>query len=366
MKKSLLALALLGVFASAAQAQSAITIYGSIDGGLRNQTNVNAAGDSRLTFGSGTYNSNRLGFKGTEELTNGLKANFVLESGFNVGTGALDTAPTTTTNAAGVSTTSASTLFNRSAWLGLQGGFGEVNVGRQYGVAFKTIADYDPFNYKFTGVIPASTLASGMGVGSIGGTGVGNGRLDNDLQYTGTFGPVKVRAEYALGEIAGSATQNAKQGLGVSFANGPIKLGAAYSARKTTRGTATVVDYKDFKSYTLGGSYTMGALRGAVGFVSQSQDATVNEGKDKFGWGGLSYKVSDAAEITGAYYRTQSTAVLTGADGRKELYIVGATYAFSKRTNLYADLDYTRLNGFYKVGTKTTQTGVSVGINHLF
>mgnify|MGYP005805723351 CR=1 FL=1 len=93
MKKSLLALAVLGAFAGAAQAQSAVTIYGSFDGGVRNLTNVNAAGDNRLTMGSnGTYNSNRIGFKGVEDLGGGLNAHFVLETGFNTGTGALDNA----------------------------------------------------------------------------------------------------------------------------------------------------------------------------------------------------------------------------------------------------------------------------------
>ena len=75
MKKSLLALAVLGAFASAAQAQSAVTIYGSFDGGVRYKTNVNAAGDNLTTVGStGTYNSNRIGFRGVEDLVDRLRS----------------------------------------------------------------------------------------------------------------------------------------------------------------------------------------------------------------------------------------------------------------------------------------------------
>src|SRR3569833_1277636 len=83
MKKTLLALAVIGTFCGAAQARADVTVYGSIDAGLRNQTNTDAAGDSLLSMGSnGTYRSNRLGFKGTEDLGGGLNAHFVLETGF--------------------------------------------------------------------------------------------------------------------------------------------------------------------------------------------------------------------------------------------------------------------------------------------
>src|SRR5436309_552652 len=81
MKKSLLALAVLGAFAGVAQAQTSVTIYGSFDGGVRYQNHQDAAGHSRLTMGStGTYNSNRLGFKGVEDLGGGLNAHFTLEA----------------------------------------------------------------------------------------------------------------------------------------------------------------------------------------------------------------------------------------------------------------------------------------------
>ncbi len=77
-----------GKFVSAA-------IYGSFDGGVRRLSNVNAAGDDRVTVGStGTSMSNRIGFRGMEDLGGGYNAHFTLESGFNTGTGALDAANT--------------------------------------------------------------------------------------------------------------------------------------------------------------------------------------------------------------------------------------------------------------------------------
>src|SRR4026207_2440313 len=92
MKKSLLALAVLGAFAGVAQAQTSVTIYGSFDAGVRTAQDQNANGNSRTTRSStGTYNSNRLGFKGVEDLGGGLNAHFPLKSAFNSGTGAADT-----------------------------------------------------------------------------------------------------------------------------------------------------------------------------------------------------------------------------------------------------------------------------------
>jgi predicted porin len=81
MKKALIALAVVGAYANAVQAQSSVEVYGSVDAGVRYQTNVNAAGDSVWTMGTGNYYSNRLGFRGREDLGGGLSALFQLESG---------------------------------------------------------------------------------------------------------------------------------------------------------------------------------------------------------------------------------------------------------------------------------------------
>ncbi len=145
MKKSLLALAVLGTIAGVASAQTSITIYGTIDAGVRHQSNFGpgaADTDSRLSMSSGgTYNQNRLGFKGVEDLGGGLNAHFNLEMGWNSGTGAGD--------AAG--------LFQRTASVGLGGAWGSLDLGRQYSVNFKTIGLYDPFVYKYTGIVPMAS-----------------------------------------------------------------------------------------------------------------------------------------------------------------------------------------------------------------
>jgi len=332
MKKSLLALAVLGAFAGAAQAQSSVTVYGSFDGGVRHLTDVNAAGDDRLTMGSnGTYNSNRIGFKGVEDLGGGMNAHFTLETGFNTGTGALDNAT--------------SVLFNRTAAVGLGGAWGSLDFGRQYTVAFKTIASYDPFSYKYPGI--ASAVAATAGV-----------RYNNNIQYIGTFGPITARAEYALGETAGSTSTNAATAVGASYNAGPLSVGAAY----TKRDVATL----DNDHYTVGAGYKFGPARVTAGYAQQEQEqaGTTVEAKRRWAWVGLNYAISPAVEVTGAYYQTKDSGATVG---KKNLYMLAATYALSKRTSFYAGLDMAKLEGSQILfAPQDSQRGISLGVNHLF
>lgn len=361
MKKSLLALAVLGAFAGVAQAQTSVTIYGSFDAGVRYQSSQTANGNSKLTMGSnGTYNSNRIGFKGVEDLGGGLNAHFDLETGFNSGTGELNNA--------------SNMLFQRSAFVGLGGQWGSLDLGRQYTVAFKTVGAYDPFNYKYTAIIPLTGASVSAGT-----------RFNNDIQYTGTFGPITARAEWALGEQAGSARNASAQAVGVSYANGPLALGGAYTLRKPSVGTPAT--FQDNRDWTVGGAYTFGPARVALGYARETQDAAAGSStQTKNAWIGGSYDITPALGLSAAYYNTLTSST---SSGKRQLFIVGTTYALSKRTNFYADIDYAKYDGSaagtltsngvaattYPAGTQlpastiagqSKQTGVSVGINHLF
>src|SRR3990167_6828532 len=115
MKKSLLVLAVLGAISGVASAQTNVTIFGVVDGGLVVDRGGPAGSVTKL--GTGVWSSNRLGFKGSEDLGGGLSAIFHLENGFNLDTGTLG---------------QGGLLFGRQAWAGLKGGFGAVTFGRQY------------------------------------------------------------------------------------------------------------------------------------------------------------------------------------------------------------------------------------------
>jgi predicted porin len=333
MKYRILAAAAFTAISGITHAQN-VTLYGLVDAGLRHVTNTNAAGDDKLTMSSkGTYSSNRFGLKGVEDLGGGMNAHFVLEGGFNSGTGELDN--------------TASVLFRRQAFVGIGSSWGTLDLGRQYTIAFKSANAYDPFNYKYTDIIPVAGAATGA-------------RMNNDIQYTGAFGPWTVRAEYALGEVAGSTSDGSAIGAGVDYVSGPLVLGGAYTRRKPAP------TFLENKNLTLGGAYSFGELRVSAGYIDERQATTGTDTTTKNVWAGASYAVSPAFAVTGAFYQTRTSTA--GADGKRNLAMVGGTYSLSKRTLFYAAVDNSRLSGTTAkaANNQTSQTGISAGIFHSF
>src|SRR4051794_24600318 len=115
MKKSLLALAVLGSFAGVAFAQTNVTVYGLVDVAVTRFDSGRPNGDAwSLDGGNFTRNGSRLGFKGSEDLGGGLSAIFTLENGFEADTGTLSQSGNTLTT-----TAASKPLFGRQAWVGL-------------------------------------------------------------------------------------------------------------------------------------------------------------------------------------------------------------------------------------------------------
>jgi len=338
MKNSNLAIAVLLMSGGAASAATGVTIYGNINGGARYTSNANAAGGSLVAFSdSGTYHSNRLGFKGREDLGDGMNAHFLLEERFNSGSGA-----------------QVGVLFNGNSYVGLGGSWGTVDLGRQYSINFKTIGAYDPFHYKYTGIVPLA----GQG---------GITRFNNDIQYTGKSAGFTGRVEYAFGEVAGSTGDGGAQAVGGTYKAGPIVAGASYTRARPNVGTSALPSYQEHHDWTVGGAYSLGNARLALGYANDSQDkgAGVSDTTTKDTWIGGNYRMSSAVDLSAAFYRTRLSKA--AVDGYRNLVIVGATYAFSKRTMLYADVDHGKYGGSSIPSTgKDTQTGVSLGMEHVF
>lgn len=130
MKKSLLAVAVLGTLAGAASAQSNVTLYGIVDAGINFDNGRNAAGKT-WSVASGQQSGSRLGVKGTEDLGGGLSAVFVLENGFNADDGTM---------------ANGGRLFGRQAWVGLNSaGLCSIKLGRQYSAIYNALNAIDPF-----------------------------------------------------------------------------------------------------------------------------------------------------------------------------------------------------------------------------
>ncbi|MGI4847296.1 MAG: porin, partial [Janthinobacterium lividum] len=209
MKKSLLALAALATIAAAgsAFAQTNVTIYGVVDAGLVKDIHggTNAAASAANPFpastpnasnrlDSGLQNGSRLGFRGTEALGGGLSAIFNLEAGFNVDTG---------TSAQG------GALFGRQAWVGLQGDFGTVKLGRQQTVVYQNSGTFDPFGDTLAG--DSARLINYAG-----------SRTNNTIGYSINAAGVRGEIDYGFGEVAGDSKAGRYIGGNLGYANGPI------------------------------------------------------------------------------------------------------------------------------------------------
>jgi predicted porin len=204
MKKSLLALAALGTFAGAAQAQSSVTLYGIVDAGF--VFNNNSNGEQLYSLNSGNLQGSRWGLRGTEDLGGGLKALFVLENGFNVMNGRLG---------------QGGDEFGRQAYVGLSTSqYGTVTLGRQY----DSVVDY-------TGALEVgSQWATYFGAhpGDLDNMNNSN-RVNSAVKYTSTnYGGFTFGGLYSLGGVAGQFNRNQIWSLGVGYNRGPLQVGAGY------------------------------------------------------------------------------------------------------------------------------------------
>lgn len=179
MKKSLIALAVLGAAASAQAAD--VSVYGVVDTGLAYTYNDEwtvdehvTDGESNLEMASGINASSRVGITGSEDLGNGMKVGFKLESGINSDDGALN---------------QGGRLFGREASLTLSGDFGKISAGRMGGVG-SSAGTYD-----YVYAIGESFDGGDFNIWGM----TASSRYDNMITYeTPEFAGVKVTAQYSF------------------------------------------------------------------------------------------------------------------------------------------------------------------------
>ena len=310
MKKSLLALAVLGAFAGAASAQSSVTLYGKLDLGF-----AKAAGSADKQVADGS--KSRVGFRGVEDLGGGLKALFQFEHRFNPDDG-------TVTNAA---------FWHGISTVGLGGSFGTVNLGRQYTAAYSLATGViDPFDgYTVAGLRDESLTKS-----------VARLRTDNSVRYDGAFGGLKVAADIAETPAGGV---DRPYSVAAQYAAGPFMVAASYDNPTGANDNLT----------TLGGSYTFGPAKVSLGLGRGKTDET-NSRTVKQALAGVTVNVGAAGQVLAGYAQQE-----VGTDDATKKVSLGYRHNLSKRTQLYTDV--TRVNDLL---SKTEKTGYDFGVIHTF
>ncbi|ALM81690.1 porin [Bordetella sp. N] len=392
MKKTLLAAALLAGFAGAAQAETSVTLYGIVDIGvgfqqIKGLNTTGGASDKASKFGlaNGVQNGSRWGLRGSEDLGDGLRAVFNLESGFSSADG---------------QSAQGSRLFGRQATLGLaSNSWGQIDFGRQTNVASKFFGSIDPFAEGFNMANIGTAFSSSNTT-----------RYDNLILYqTPVFGGFQAGAGYSFNVDDTNTTQSGFQtdrnqrGItaGLRYVNGPINVAAAYDQlnRSNSVGDSLANGTGDkIRSWLVGGTYDFEVVKLALAygqtrggwiqassvygpFSSTNLDAgqslpgnlSTNIYRDNLRVNsymvGLSAPIGGSTSIFGSWQRLDPnsdkyyTAPNNGNDETTNVYSVGATYDLSKRTNLYAVASYAKDYAFVD-GLKSTMA--VVGVRHRF
>ena len=374
MQKKLIALAVAGLVSAPAFAQSNVTIYGIADAGVA--FGSHGGNDYQGVIG-GVLSGSRIGFRGTEDLGNGLKGVFVLEQGFDIGNGVASPAvgaAETVTGGAG-SIVDGDSVFSRQAYVGLGGAFGTVSLGRQYAPGY--FFNYDAVLGAF--VSPQSILSNGAGMTI---TPNSAARWDNSVAYTGSFSGLTVRGIWAArgNELTRSAavtpaaagtspSYDDAYGLSADYANGPLAVGAVYQVSK---GNSFTGNSSKQKEWGVGGSYDFGIVKLAASYQDAESLANTNNNDADLWQVGVIVPVGAAGNVHLAYGEVDfDNANKTGA----ESYTLAYTHAVSKRTTAYAGWNRTtndsNASKFGLVPTVSTNTGddsdiFTVGVRHTF
>jgi predicted porin len=354
MKKKLIVAALLAGASQLAAAQGNVTIYGMIDMAVVRESGGVAGPSTRIT--SGTTGGSRLGFKGTEDLGKGLKAVFLLENGFQGDTGAMG---------------QGGLLFGRQAYVGLQGGFGTVLVGRQYTPHYLVQAFADPFGSGWVG--DSKNL--------LGTTGNSFSRMDNTVKYVSpVVGGFSAELVAAPGEVSGDSASGRQLGGSLAWGAGPLQLRLGYHNRNND--TASLHGTEDAKNTVLAAVYDFGVLKlhGLYDWNRGLNSSVLRSTTQFFGRTALASTDSRDAlvgvtvpfgvhALLASYIRKDDRTALNQDASQIAL---GYRYTMSKRTDLnvaVAKID-NRNGASYTVGSAiesgTGDRSVMAGIRHAF
>lgn len=330
MQKKLIALAVAGLVSGGAFAQSNVTIFGVVDVAVESGKYSDAAGNlTRMVNGGNT--TNRLGFRGTEDLGNGMAANFLLETQANPDNG----------------TQAGAQFWNRGATVGISSkSWGSLNLGRQYTPWFHATAANDIFYVAGAG--SSYTLFAG------------NTRMNNSIRWdSNSMSGFTASVMYGLGQDAdatgaeGTTSTTKKLGrdvsLKLSYANGPMSVNYGYDSYTSAVTPAEI----DTKRNQLNGSYDLKVVKLGLAWGTNKATGTL----DNSLWS-MTAVVPVGNDIVKIGYTKLDDKLAANADAK--LLAIGYEHPMSKRTNLYAT--YAKMDN-NATATRTFGAAVAAGFD---
>jgi predicted porin len=284
-----------------------------------------------------------LGVKGSEELTEGLKASFLIEM-----------QPAVDENSTGVDG-----MWNRQSYVSLDGGFGALRIGKQYSRAFNNVVGVDPGGA--TGIAGNASYCVLLAYSQCIGGSDAPLRQNNSVQYDlpELAAGLKAGATIVYGEANtanGGKASGDGYGINLSYASGPLYAGITYDEVKNTGigllAANTISAAGKNELTTMSASYNLGMAK-----------ISINNSKMKVGsksidntFGTVSVPFGGNANVWASI--SEGKAAGTKHDG----YQLGLNFALSKRTIIYAQTGQLEL----KASTKVQVSGSALGIHHSF
>lgn len=359
-KAIVLAFGSLATMASGAMAQTSVQIYGIVDSGVVRVTNADAAGNSITKVPSLTGSlPSRIGFRGTEDLGNGLQAFFVLENGLSLDTGAAG---------------QGGRLFGRAAQVGLKGAWGTLTLGRQNNMTY---------------IAGMKTDVMGPNIFSISSIDlyIPNARSDNAIGYMGNFNGIVLGATYSFGrdgvatggpaatncagEVPGNSKACRQYTALLGYENKAWGINASYDRMHGNTGAAgglTSSGNTDVRT-TVNGYLMVGATKLGAGLMDRETRAATGLTESVLYYAGASHPIGaftvDAQVARRNARRSESDVTLL---------VARLSYALSKRTAVYTSIGRIDNDGSSAValdvggtaGVGMAQNGVMAGVRHIF
>ena len=359
--KTICAVTALGA-ASAAQAQSSVTLYGVIDDGLTYVSNV--GGKHVYKLDDSVSQGDRFGFKGAEDLGGGLKAVFNLEGGFNPNTGA--------SRQGGLE-------FGRLAFVGLSSSqYGTLTLGRQYDQMTTMLLRFHS-GYTTVGIYNLNPGDQDR---------ISGEWLDNMVTYASPdMAGFKVNAQYSFNSQSAPTTNYGHAySFGASYVHGPFSAGAAvtdihdyffspgsslgvstfFGASLATAATSVAV--REFRTAGAGAGWDFGKF-GLSGVYSNTRfDNGSNSETLQSLNAAARYWILPDLEVAGGYTYSKI------AESKWNEFALTLDYLLSKRTDIYTSANYEKAIGAGTVANLVTigpsgndrQLALRVGMRHRF
>ena len=349
-KKKLLAAAAMLALVGAAQAE--VKLYGYLEASFGSFEDYNVSGGTPTTdrvtaVQSGNMMTSFFGISGSEDLGNGLKAEFVLESFIANDTG-------------GNIENLAQGFWSRGSWVGLSGDFGRLALG-QYDNAFFTLGwSYNPFgsSMTFSPTMVSYYSLAGFRMPSLG---YDTGWVNSITYETPNLGGFTGSLQFAPKETTAGGDAKNNWAVSGAYNAGPLSLMAVYTSSGSN---GDGVYFMRQKNYGLGASYDLSVVKLSAQYSRIKTQTGLTDGTSKFFQVGAEVPVTEAGKIMVSYGQTKYNDFAFAPEGKLKQFSLGYDHSLSKRTGAYAALTSKKLSD---VGLDDESANTfAIGVRHAF